>query len=110
MQSKTGQFAQPLNRVESLTVMPFSDPADVTVVQSKLGNELGDRITILETPPGFASQQSGDYVIQSISGSMSPAVAATKVTFMLWPASTTAFWVAGDTTQSRAGISTRPGY
>jgi len=110
MQSKTGQFAQPLNRVESLTVMPFSNTADVTVVENKLGRELGDRITILETPPGFASQQSGDYVIQSISGSMSPAVAATKVTYMLWPASTTAFWVAGDATQSLAGISTRPGY
>jgi hypothetical protein len=142
MQWKIGQFSQPLNRVESITVMPFvglsgvisttgagagrpygsglygsgtygggsADP--VIDLAASLGREVGDKITVLETPPGFAAQQSADYIIQNLSGNMAAGQSPveTTLTFMLWPASTTAFWIAGDANQSLAGISTRPGY
>ncbi len=107
-QWKLAQFKDPLNRLESITVMPGDDTG---FWQAVLGLEIGERITVKEKPPGFAAVQSDDYVIQKIEADF-PAgpVSGAKFTFGLWPAITTAFWSAGDASNSLAGLSTRAAY
>ena len=65
---KLQQFKDPLDRVDSMTVVPFYDPQDATQIEAALGREIGHRVTLLETPPGFAAEKTGDYRIQSIAG------------------------------------------
>lgn len=110
VQWKIGQFSQPLNRVESVTVQPLATSPNF--LDDALSREVGERITVLETPPGVASERSGDYQIQRVSGKhdTGPSRASLEITYQLWPASVSAFWVAGDAEQSFAGISTRAGY
>lgn len=107
-QWRLAQFKDPLNRLESITVMPGEDTG---FWQAVLGLEIGERITVVEKPPGFAADQSDDYVIQKIEADF-PAgpVSGARFTFGLWPAVTTAFWVAGDASNSLAGVSTRAAY
>lgn len=107
-QWKLAQFKDPLNRLESITVMPGDDTAFWEAV---LGLEIGDRITVRELPPGFSTVQSKDYVIQRIEAifPIGP-VSGASFTFGLWPAVTTAFWSAGDASNSLAGTSTRAAY
>jgi Concanavalin A-like lectin/glucanases superfamily/Domain of unknown function (DUF2341) len=111
IQWKTGQFSQPLNRIETLEVMPLSDITDTATIEAVIGLEVADRITIIETPPGFGGAQSQDYIIQHLEGELHPGpLVSMKLTYQVWPASTTGFWIAGDDTQSRVGETTRPGY
>lgn len=118
MQWKVGQFAEPLDRVDQIVVQPFREPSNLAAVQAMIDREVGDRITVLETPAGFALEQSDEYTIQHLSGSIpvgTPksgphALAAMTLTFLLWPAATVSFWVAGDSVLSRAGVTTKPGY
>jgi hypothetical protein len=85
-QLKLGRFAQPLNRVESLTILPLTDLANTAQIAAGFARELGDRITIQETPPGFAAVQTRDYTIQQINGhiDVGPIVSA-SLTFNVWP-------------------------
>lgn len=109
MQWKLATFKDPLSRIESITVMPGSDTACWEAV---LALEVGERITVRETPPGWASVKQVDYTIQRIAVSF-PAgpVSQARFTFGLWPAVTTSgWWVAGDAANSLAGISTRAAY
>lgn len=111
MSWKLGQFAQPLDRVESITGMPLVDPDDGDMVDAWLPREVGNRITVLETPPGFATAQSDEYTIQHLEGAfLSGPLQQLKIKFLLWPASTSSFWIAGDPVLSLAGETTRPGY
>jgi hypothetical protein len=111
VQWKIGQFSQPLNRVEAIDLMPLKDPADTGQIDAMAGREVADRITIVETPPGFSTPESHDYVIQHVEGEINIGPITTmKMTFQVWPASTTGFWIAGDPAQSLAGVTTRPGY
>jgi hypothetical protein len=111
LQWKTGQFSQPLNRVESITIMPLTDLTNRGQIDAGLGREVSDRITIVETRPGFAAAKTADYVIQHLTGSITAGPATSmELTFGLWPASTQAAWIAGDPNLSLAGVSTRPGY
>jgi hypothetical protein len=84
-QLKLSRFAQPLNRVESLTVRPLTNLADTFQIAAGFARDLGDRITIQETPPGFGSVQSHDYTIEQINGhiDVGPLVTAT-LTFNVW--------------------------
>jgi hypothetical protein len=110
VQWKLSRFSQPLDRVESITLMPLStgEPAMASAILSR---EVGDRITILETPPGFSSQQSNDYVIQHLEGTIAPGTMnQTRIRFLLWPAVTVQWWLAGDATLSKAGQTTIAGY
>lgn len=110
-QWKVGQFKDPLDRAESITVMPLIDVTNGEQIDASVPREVGDRITVLETPPGFSSEQSDEYTIQYIEGSFAPGpMTQMRLKFMLWPAATVSFWVAGDATMSLAGVSTRPGY
>jgi hypothetical protein len=113
VQWKLGVFSQPLDRVESITVMPLRDLTDTAQMDAALAREVGDRITVLETPPGFTGEQADEYVIQHLAGTLEPGSATRpklSLTFLLWPAATVSFWIVGDPIQGRAGISTRPGY
>jgi hypothetical protein len=110
-QWKSGIFSQPMNRVEAITIMPLADLTDTGQIDAGCAREVGDRITIIETPPGFSTVQTGDYVIQQLSGQIDVGpITSMKLKFGVWPASTTAFWIIDDADQSLAGISTRPGY
>jgi hypothetical protein len=110
-QWKSGQFSQPLNRVESITIMPLTNLADTARIAAGLGREVGDRITVVETPPGFSIPQSADYVIQHVSGQINTGpYASAELTFLLWPATVSSFWIVGDPDQSLVGVSTKPGY
>jgi hypothetical protein len=107
-------YAQPLNRVESITVMPATTPLDVDQLDASLAREVGDRITVLETPPGFGVEQEKEYVIQHVAGQINTGpLASMRMTFGLWPASTidtTAWWLLGHATRGLLGTSTRVGY
>lgn len=111
LQYKRGQFAQPLNRIDQITIQPLVDPADIGYIDAGLSREVGDKITVRETSPGFAAEQRNDYVIQNIRGEITPGpLNSLKLTFGLWPAAASSFWVAGDPDLSLAGVSTKPGY
>jgi hypothetical protein len=84
---KIAKYKDPLNRVESMTIMPLQSLTNTAQIDAGLGRQLGDRITIQETPPGFAGVQSKEYVIQNISGQIhaGPMLSMT-LTFGVWPA------------------------
>lgn len=109
MQWKLAQFADPLNRIASITVMPGNDTAFWEAV---LGLEVGERITVRETPPGWGSVKQDDYTIQRIhAGFPAGPVSSASFTFQLWPAvAVSSWWVAGDAVNSLAGQTTVPGY
>lgn len=109
VQWKLAQFKDPLGRIESITVMPGTSTAFWETV---LGLEVGERITVRETPPGWGSVKSDDYTIQSISADFPDGpISKARFTFGLWPAvATSGWWVAGDASNSRAGESTRAAY
>ncbi len=111
VQWKTSQFAQPINRIDSLTIMPLVDEIDTERIDAGFAREIGDRITIQETPPGFAAQQSKDYTIQSLGGQVNvgPLTSAT-LKFGVWPATLLDFWIVGDEEKSLVGETTRPAY
>jgi hypothetical protein len=83
---KIAKFKDPLNRVESVTIMPLQSLTNTAQIDAGFARQLGDRITIKETPPGFAGVQTNDYVIQQISGQVNtgPITSAT-LTFSVWP-------------------------
>lgn len=109
-QWKISQFSQPLDRIEEITIMPLIDLDNSAQIDAGFGRELGDRISIVETPPGMTVQEE-DYVIQHMQGhiDIGPITSAT-LTFQVWPASLLAFWIAGDSERSVAGVSTKPAY
>lgn len=93
-QFKLRQFKDPLNRVESITVMPGTS---TSAWQAVLGLDVGSRITVAETPPGFTVVQSADYLIQNLSVII-PAgpVQQARFTFGLWPADTAIWFILDD--------------
>jgi len=108
MQWKLGQFKEPLNRIDSITVMPGNNTA---FWQAVLALEIGYRITVREKAPGFSTAISTDYTIQSISARFPPGpTKAARITFGLWPASLVQFWRAGVAGFSEAGTTTRAVY
>ncbi len=97
------QFKEPLDRVESITIMPGTDLA---VWATILALEPGMRITVMETPPGFATEQSTDYTIQKLSVKIDPGpYLQTRFTFQLWPALAATPWIIlDDPSQSQLGV------
>lgn len=88
-QWKLGLFKSPLNRLDTLTVMPGTDTA---FWQAVLPLEVGMRITVREQAPGFAVVKQADYLIQKIDAHFPAGTPAQATfTFGLWPA-TTASW------------------
>jgi hypothetical protein len=90
----TVEFAQPMQRIAQITVMPATDPAAWTAT---LGLEIGDRVTVKEHPPGGGAPNSSDYVIQGLAWEFPPGpLAAAKAVYDLWPADPIHDWFALD--------------
>jgi hypothetical protein len=101
-QWKLLQFKDPLNRVESITVMP---KADIATWATLLTLEPGMRVTVKETPPGYASEQSTDYVIQHIAVDLGTGpIQEARFTFQLWPASANTWIVLDDAEAGKLGV------
>jgi hypothetical protein len=96
MQWKLRQFKEPLNRLDSITVMPGTNTA---FWQAVLALDVGSRITVKEKPPGFSTVQSADYIIQQVHAVIpSGPVLKARFTFGLWPADTNTWFVLDDAT------------
>jgi len=90
------QFKDPLQRIGAVTIMPTTN---VALWKSLLGLEIGDRITLIEKPPGFAAQWQADYNIQGISVNVPSGPTATaQFTFTLWPVDTSEWFIFGTST------------
>lgn len=92
--------------VESITLTPGMD-LDTWV--QVLVRELGDRITIVRTPPGGSVSVSADYWIQRIELTIGPGVSA-SCTWRLAAAGQYSYWRAGTPGASEAGTTTRAAY
>lgn len=90
VQWKLIRFKNPLNRVESITAMPGNSDDDWATL---LALDVGDRITLKETPPGFDAEQSTEYTIQHLSVNIAGDVVSSAFTFQLWPADTNTWLV-----------------
>jgi hypothetical protein len=103
---KLFQFKDPLNRIESITVMP---KLDITAWATLLSLEPGMRITVKETPPGYAAEQSTDYVIQHLSVTVGPGpLYEAKFTYQLWPVADTSWIVLDDPELGKLGVAALP--
>jgi hypothetical protein len=85
-QLKLTKFAEPLNRIETLTIMPLTSLTNTAQIAAGFARGLGDRITITETPPGFGAAESHEYVIQQINGQIDVGpLTSASLTFGVWP-------------------------
>jgi hypothetical protein len=83
---KIAKFKDPLNRVEQMTIQPLVDLTNTAQIDAGLGRELGQVITIKETPPGFAGVQTKTYTIQQITGQVNAGpMTSLSLTFGVWP-------------------------
>lgn len=101
LQFRLRQFAQPMARIETLTVMPGNSTEALAAL---LSLELGDRVTIEETPPG-GSTSSRDYVLQHLDGRLreGPLVTA-QFTLGLWPTDTSTWLILDHPTLGRLDL------
>lgn len=105
---RLGRTKDPLNRVESITVKPGSNTA---MWQAVLGLDVGDRITVKETPPGFTVPKSGAYRIEHLDVQIPVGpVEDAAFTFQLTSADVNNYWILGVTGSSELGTTTRPAW
>lgn len=83
VQAALARFKDPMDRVEAIAVKPGHD-LDVWVDMLTL--EIGDRVEVVETPPGFASPKTGEYQIQQIEVSLPTDLTDATFRLGLWPA------------------------
>lgn len=88
----------PYERVDEITVMPGDD---MTRWAAVLDLEIGDRILVVEWPPGFAAPVETQFLIRHLSGNLPTALAASTFTFQLTPVTVDAWFVLDDTTAGR---------
>ncbi len=102
------QYKDPKVRLKQVTLDPASNTALWPVV---LGTKIGDRLTVKRRPFG-APVMTVDVFVEAISHDVDFRVGQThwRTTYLLSPASSSKFWLAGDATYSIAGVSTIPGY
>ncbi len=102
------QYKDPKVRLPQVTLDPASNPALWPVV---LGTRIGDRLTVKRRPFG-APLMTVDVFVEAISHDVDFRVGQThwRTTYLLSPAGTSNFWLAGDATYSIAGVTTVPGY
>ncbi len=102
------QYKDPKVRLPQVTLDPASNPALWPVV---LGTRIGDRLTVKRRPFG-APLMTVDVFVEAISHDVDFRVGQThwRNTYLLSPAGTSNFWLAGDATYSIAGVTTVPGY
>jgi hypothetical protein len=90
---KLSQTREPDERVDAITVRPGTDIARWVAV---LGLEVGDRVMVVEQPPGFAAPVERQFLIRHLSVSLPTDLAASEFTFQMTPASTDSWLVLDD--------------
>ncbi len=100
-QWKLRLFKDPLNRVQQVTAMPGND---LNYWRTLLALDVGSRITITETPPGFTSPQSADYIVEHVAVDVDVGpVNSTTFTYQLWPADDTPWMIFDDPVRDKFG-------
>jgi hypothetical protein len=90
---RLSQTKDPAERVDAITVMPGYDLARWV---SLLGLEVGDRILVVEWPPGFAAPVERQFLIRHLAAALPLSLAGATFTFQLTPASTDAWFIWDD--------------
>jgi hypothetical protein len=106
------RYAEPSLRFDAIEVAPLDNE---TIWQTILPLEIGDRVTVKRRPPqhpagpgGVLSQQC---VIEGIAWTFTAdGLHDASVLYLLTPADLNSYWIAGDSANSLAGVSTRPAY
>lgn len=99
-------YKDPQLRISGLTIMPQGDPT--TLFPILLALELGDWITVEETPQNVGSAITHTAVVEGISLDWSPKNWVFNLN--LSPADTRSFWLLGEDGYSNLGVSTRLGF
>lgn len=99
-------WKDPQLRIAGVTIKPKGDPS--TLFPLLLALELGDWITVEETPQDVGATTVHTAVVEGISLNWAPK--DWTFTLSLSPADTRAYWLAGVEGFSEAGVSTRAGF
>jgi hypothetical protein len=89
LQWKLSNTKDPHDRIDSITVMPGSD---LTRWATLAALEVGDRVTVVEQPPGFAAPVAADFLIRHIAVSLPTALQGSTFVFQLLPADAFSGW------------------
>lgn len=89
-------------RYDSMTLRPGDDTATWLLL---LGLEIGDRVTVMQTPPGGGPADSREMYVEAIGASIGPGVES-EWTLRLSPVDTTNGWVIGDAVYGLLGQTT----
>lgn len=89
------EYGQPVQRLQSITVKPGND---LTTWTTCLGLELGDRVRVLEHPPGGGAAIDETYVVTKLAGQVGPDLADGTFVFGLWPVRITNYFIWDDVT------------
>jgi hypothetical protein len=100
---KLTQTKDPQRRYDELVLQPGDDSAMWLQI---LNREIGDRITVIQTPVGGGAAVSRDMYIEGIGMTVGPGVTA-EARFRLSPASAFSAWVLGDAVYGLLGQTTR---
>jgi hypothetical protein len=98
LQFRLSQTKDPYERVDAIVVRPGSN---LTRWATLLGLEVGDRITVVEWPPGFSAPVAQDFLIRHLAVSLPVPLEAAEFTFQLTPASAGAVLILDDATSGR---------
>jgi hypothetical protein len=98
LQWRLAQTKEPAERIDALTVKPGRDETRWAAV---LGLEVGDRVLVVEWPPGFAAPVETACLIRHLEGRLPASIYASEFTFQLTPASADAWLVLDDATAGR---------
>lgn len=106
------RYKEPILRFDAIEVMPLEDD---DIWDAVFDLEIGDRITVVYTPAEHPDNGGGqvslDCNIEGIALSFPTGEGKScRVRYQLSPADLNAYWVAGDSVNSLAGVSTRPAY
>lgn len=93
-QYKLAQTKDPHRRYDELVLTPCDDVDLWTII---LQLEIGDRVTVKQSPPGGGTPDVRDMHIEAISGSTGPTTEA-QITFRLSPAAQVVGWLLGTST------------
>lgn len=93
--------------LDSLTLTPGDDTA---TWQQVLGREIGDRITVIRTPPGGVTPVTEDYFIEGVNISWGPGIECSCTWRLSASGTQYNYWLAGTAGSSEAGTTTRAVY
>lgn len=88
------QYKNPIQKIDQITIKPGIDEALWEIL---LALDIGDSITVEETPPGMSSTVVGTYQIQGLTVTISPGpLLGSTFTFDLWPTEVNSVFILDD--------------